>query len=700
MSARRAPTPLLAGALIALSLAAFWPALHLGFINYDDPDYITQNPGIQHGLSLESVRWAFTTGQAGNWHPLTWISLMLDWQIGRGRPFVFHLTNLVLHCVNAALLFILFRRMTKSVWRPFLLAAVFAIHPLRVESVAWAAERKDVLCYCFGLLALIAYVHHAHRPSPVRYAAVVIGFALCLLAKSVLVTLPCLMLLLDFWPLGRHRLGQRLPEGQETPPPSSTGRLVLEKLPLLAMSAATSWMTFHMQSVGDSITEFDRLPLTTRLANAALAYARYAEKLAFPRDMAVFYPYVTDWRPWQIACSAAALILVSVFVFWKARRLPWAFVGWFWFIGLLVPVIGIIQSGLQSIADRWTYLSTCGLAVMLLWSIPAGWAASTVFRRSLEGASAALLIALALLTRMQLRHWSGSAALFRHAIEATDRNWLAYGALGNAYLVEGSYADAAQALRSGIQAKPDFFQGVCNLGNALAAQKRFQEAMEQYRLAAELRPEAPEPHYNMGSILLADPSQAKQAAAEFEKAIERRPSDAAGYIELARAYGKLGQPDKAIQSLLIAVKVDPKHAKAQYRLGLALSEAGRRDEARAAYRAAIAIDPESADFRNALAWSLATSPQATPADGREAVEVLLALPAMKGKEPDPNLLDTLAAAYAREGRHADALSTLNRAIESARARGMTALVAEFRARASLYEQGSPYTQPDIEPAHP
>lgn len=453
---------LLAAALALLILLAFLPVLGNGFVNLDDGHYVTRNFWVRKGLTRGGLAWIWTANVANNWHPLTVLSHMLDCQIFGLVPAGHHLTSLFLHLANVLLLFEVLRRMTGAVWRSAAVAALFGVHPLHVESVAWVAERKDVLSAFFWILAMGAYARYALRPSLGRYLLVALAMALGLMAKPMVVTLPFVLLLLDVWPLGRLRFepgwGRRL------------ARLAVEKLPLLGLSAAASLVTLQYQTT--SLVDLEVVPWKLRLANAAVSYAAYLGKLLLPRNLAVFYPLPLEIPAWKAAGAAALIAVLTALAVWRARKAPWLLVGWLWFLGTLVPVIGLVQVGRQAMADRYTYLPSIGLFLAACWGL-AELAGDRAGRRAvLAAASVMAILALAAATRAQVRHWSDSVALFQHALEVTEDNYVAHIGLAKALATERDWAGAAEHYRAALALRPGLREVRLGLDEARRAAER------------------------------------------------------------------------------------------------------------------------------------------------------------------------------------------------------------------------------------
>lgn len=503
--------------LVAATLLVFWQAGSHDFIILDDQLYVSQNSAIQGGLTLDGIRWAFTdTETTGNWHPLTWISHMVDIQLFGINPAGHHLVNVVLHAANTLLLFLALCTLTGAPWRSAVVAALFALHPLHVESVAWVAERKDVLSTFFWMLTLLCYAGYVRRRGPVRYLATFAAFVLGLMAKPMLVTLPFVLLLLDYWPLGRFEGGSEMQvpraSGEAEPAPAhkkKLQRLVLEKLPFLATSAIFCAVAIHAQHRGGYVPSFYAYPLLLRIYNALLAYAGYLAKTVWPLDLAVFYPFPRVTSIWPVIGSTVLLIGISLTTAWQARRRPYLLIGWLWFLGTLVPVIGLVQVGRQSMADRYMYIPLVGLAIMAVWGIAGLF--STLPRRAavLGGTAGVILLACAGMTRHQLAYWQDSVALLEHTLQVTPPNY--------------------------------FVQGI--LGNALFQMGRFEEALPHYQEAARINPAYAMAYYRIGTIMLYR-QDIDQAIRNFSTALALDPSDDRARRELDRCLAIQGSTSR------------------------------------------------------------------------------------------------------------------------------------------------------------
>ncbi len=607
-------------------LWSFLPALDNAFVNYDDPDYVTGNPHVRQGLTWESVAWAFTSCRAANWHPLTWLSHELDWELYAGAAWGHHFTSMLLHAANTILLFIVLCRLTTLPWRSFAVALLFGLHPLRAESVAWISERKDVLSGLFFMLTLWAYARWAAEvrnprsenrkkaeardpknrqvtaqsasdhlnlgsfktaepmpsastatrsdashalalsranpsalPRSTAFYALALGFfVLGLMSKPMLVTLPFVLLLLDFWPLA----GLGSEKGKW-----NLRKLIWEKLPFFAAAAAVSMVTVLVQKHGGAIVE--STSFASRLENAVVSYFRYIGKLFYPLDLAFFYPPVKHWPLLLVGLCAFGLALISMAVLLRRGREPWLLVGWFWFVGMLLPVIGLVPAGEQSMADRYSYLPCIGLLCLIVWGAtelvrPGRWRVP-VFTALLG----CLAVSGALLTHRQVAFWRNDEALFAHAFDVTKDNYLAHNNLGSARDKQGRFDEAIAQFEKALAIKPDYAQGHSNLGAVYVEQDRLDEAI-----------------------------------AEFERALKIDPGYAGAHNNLGLALEKKGAPQEALKEYARAVELKPDYADARYNLGVALMRSGRLEEAAREFRETVALQPESADAHNNLGFVL------------------------------------------------------------------------------------------------
>jgi len=571
----------LAVLLAALALALYWPATRNGFVAYDDDVYVTGNPHVRDGIHAETFAWALTSIEASNWHPLTWLSHALDSELYGLEPAGHHLTSVLIHALNAALLFLVLRQLTGAVWRSALVAALFAVHPLNVESVAWVAERKTVLCTLFWLLTLLAYGRHARAPGWISYLGVVAGLALALMSKAMAVTLPCVLALLDVWPLSRWT-GRRSS--------SKLAASLLEKLPLFAMAAGASVLAVKAQAAAGSIVGVAAIPWSARLANALVSYLAYVEKTVWPSHLAVFYPHPVGSLPAaRVALALVTVAAASALAFAWRRRAPWLPIGWLWYLGTLVPVIGLVQVGTQAMADRYAYIPLIGLFLILAWGAAAAASRAARGPQIAAAMAGAVLLGLSLATLRQIGVWRDSLTLFESTVRSAPDAWLAHYNLGNAYADQGREADAASAFRETIRLSPRFARAHNNLGKALDALGRSPEAMASYREAIRLKPELAEAHNNLG--VDEDIAGDREAAiASFREAIRRNPGFVEARVNLGIALREQGRWPEALQALDEAVELGPGYAPARYQRGLVLLRTGRPDAARSELRALEGLD--------------------------------------------------------------------------------------------------------------
>jgi tetratricopeptide (TPR) repeat protein len=537
----RAPSAAIAAALAVLTVAAFFPVRHNGFILYDDPAYVTRNEHVVPGLTPEGAAWAFTGAASDNWHPLTWLSHMLDVSLFGMDPGAHHLVSVALHAAGAALLFLTLAAMTGSRWRCALAAALFAVHPLRVESVAWAAERKDVLSGLFFVLTLAAYLRYARRPGPGRYAAVAACLALGLLAKQTLVTLPLVLLLLDWWPLGRLAAGGR--------PAAATGaRLLAEKAPLIALSAAAGAVTFAVQRASGAVKGAEQIPLVPRLFNAVVSCVRYLGDAAWPLRLSPVHPHPgPDLAVGAVLASLAALVAATLVARGLARTRPWLAAGWAWYLVTLLPVIGIVQVGWQGRADRYTYLPLTGVFLALSWEA-ARLARGGRARAALAAVSVALVATLAALTWRQTGFWRDSVTLFSRAVAVEPGNLMARELLGKAQRVAGDPAAAVDNLRAAKRINPRRPGVDADLGLALLGLGDFAGAAGAFERALQLDPETAAAHNNLGYALLRA-GQPRRALAQFEAALRIAPGYGRAHANAAAALELLGRGAEAAEHL-------------------------------------------------------------------------------------------------------------------------------------------------------
>jgi len=619
-------------ALALVTAVLYWPLLHHGFVTLDDEAYITANPNVQSGLTGPGLIWAFQIGYAAYWHPLTWISHMLDCQLYGLNPAGHHLTSLLFHIANTLLLFAWLSRLTGAMWRSAFVAALFAWHPLHVESVAWACERKDVLSAFFWMLTLLAYTRYVtgdrwrvtqagDASSPVTrhpslcYCVALFFFACGLMSKPMVVTLPFVLLLLDYWPLGRVTGDRWRVTGEKNEAPSTLNpqlsTLLLEKLPFFALAAAGSVVTYLAQKGGGALWSAG-LPLPVRLANALVSYLRYLSKTFWPVDLAVVYPYPHHWPSALVIGAASLLAFWTGLALWRARQNPWLLVGWLWFLGTLVPVIGIVQVGPQSMADRFTYLPGIGLFLLVAWGLND---LATV--RPPWQPIVTLLGILALAdclvgTRIQLGFWQNSLSLFRHTVAVTQDNYIAINFLGRALDNAGKPDESLPLYEASARLEPHYAQAQFNLGMASLHRNRLDEACEHLGAAVQLVPEDAGARYYLGTALLAA-GRLNDAASQFAEAVRINPGLASAHAQLALALARQGRTAEAIVHFDRAARLEPDNPEAHFNLGLALLNNHQPAEAAAQFAAELRLTPNETKAHYRLAQALQQQNQSAEA---------------------------------------------------------------------------------------
>jgi Flp pilus assembly protein TadD len=723
----RRPYGLLAvcGLLLLAVLAVFGQTVGHEFVNFDDNQYVSENWHVKRGLSGETVGWAITTFHTTNWHPLTWLSHMLDCELYGLKPGGHHLTNVFLHAAAAILLLLALRRMTGALWPSAWVAAVFAIHPLRVESVAWVAERKDVLSGLFFMLTLWCYARYAERPASWgRYGLVVASFALGLTAKPMLVTLPFALLLLDYWPLGRLDLSrQRSAEGGADPPRTgrlndlaqSRGgkrgqapfvcstlravpangasplfpripqghlvvRLVVEKIPLLVLAAASCVVTLAAHR--NVVQPLEQLPFSWRLANAAVAYVAYLGKMIYPVGLAI--PYLLPKEPppaWETIAAVGVLLAISTAALVLRRKCPYLLVGWLWYLGMLLPVIGLVQAGIEGMADRFTYLPQIGLAMAFAWGgvqVAGAWPAR---RWALAGVATLVVGVLMGCAWRQTRYWCDSETLWRRTLYCMPHDWFAHRCLGGALADHGQIDEAIDQYRQALEINSDDLEGHNNLGNALAGRDRLDEAIDHYRKALDINPGAAEPHYNLG-LALAGRGAVDEAITQYRKAVEIKPDYLAAHYKLGVTLADRGEVDEAIDQYRQALDINPDDAEVHNNLGNALAGRGEVDEAIEQYRRALEIKPDDAEVHNNLGSALARRGEVDEAIGhfREALKI---------KPDHAEAHYNFALVLAGRGAIDEAMAHFRKALGLASAQNKRALADAIRARLKRYQSVAP-----------
>ena len=575
--------------LALIVIVSFYQTSQFKFVMYDDSRYILGNKNIQTGFDRNSVSWAFSTLFACNWQPLTWLSLMLDYKMYGTSAGGYHVTNVLIHLVNTLLLFLIFGRMTGELWKSGFVAALFAVHPLHVESVAWVMARKDVLSAMFWLLTMAAYAHYADNPSLRRYVWVFIAFGLGLMSKPMLVTLPFVLLLLDYWPLRRFQGGAII----------AGRRLILEKIPLIALSAVISAITIHAQGSSGALKSFGDIGLSERMVNAVVSYGGYAAKMFWPMNLACFYPYPTSFPISAVLLSVTFLGAASFFSFRYIRTAPYLAMGWLWYLITLLPVSGIIQVGDQAMADRYTYIPLIGLFIAIAWGIPDLLKANPFYRYFIPAAGGATLLLLVILTYNQTGVWKDSRVLFEHAIAVTEGNYVAHNNLGSYLMGHKRFDEAASHFEKVVQIKPGNEKYLNNLGIALFRQNRYDEAMTYYLRAIAVNPLFADSYCNAADVCLFS-GRDNEALEYYRKALHLRPGNAAAENNVAEILIRQEKLDEAIIYLRAAIKHHPDYAVARNTLAVVLTRKNQISEAIDELNEALRINPRYTEAINNL----------------------------------------------------------------------------------------------------
>jgi Flp pilus assembly protein TadD len=563
--------------LLAAVLGVYLQAVHFDFVTLDDPVYVTENPHVQAGLTWAGVAWAFRSDYGGQWHPVTWLSHMLDCQLFGLNPGWPHLLNVLIHSLTALLWFAFLRQLTGARWRSALVAFLFALHPLHVESVAWVCERKDVLSGLFWVLTLWAYAAYTKRPGGVRYVLALILFCLGLMSKPMLVTLPLVLLLLDWWPLAR-------------------GRHILEKIPFFAASVAASVATILVHQHGEALPSFELVPVAVRLENALVSYATYIFNFFWPFNLAVFYPFSPESIVAPAIAAGLGLAAITVFVVRARRQRPYLAVGWFWYGIALLPVIGLVQAGAQSRADRFTYIPMVGLTIALIWGAAemlAGWPRVRI------AAAAVVCGSCMVLTWIQVGYWRDSLSLYRHAILVTSDNYVARINLASVLETRGDTSEAIAQLREAARLRPTFATVHAELGQLLAKEGLTAEAIGELQTAAALRPDIADVHFRLGAVL-GRIGRSADAVNELSQGIRLQPGNGDAHYDLAIALAETGRLPDAAREFGEAVRLKPGDTDSRIQLAVTLARLQRIDEAIVQFREVLRIRPDLSEARRAL----------------------------------------------------------------------------------------------------
>ncbi|UCC21917.1 MAG: tetratricopeptide repeat protein [Planctomycetota bacterium] len=580
--------------LAVTTIIAFEQVRLNDFIDYDDNRYVTDNPRVKEGITRKSVGWALTTTDIGYWHPLALLSHILDCELFGLEPSWHHLSSLFLHIANTLLLFWVLKRMTGAVWRSAFVAVLFALHPLHVESVAWVAERKDVLSGLFWMLTMAAYLWYAGRPSIRRYALVFLALGLGLMAKPMLVTLPFVLLLLDYWPLGRFSPPQAEPVKSDYHK-STVYRLIVEKIPLFVLITASCVATYIVPKSRETTTSMDFGPLSSRMANALVSYASYIWKMFYPSRLAVLYPHPGDNLPiWQVIVSLTSLAVLSAVIIYWGRRRRYLLVGWLWYLGTLVPVIGLVQVGAQAMADRYTYLSAIGIFIIVVWSsaeLAGRWRYGTV---GLGVTAGVVLVMLLICTRAQLRHWQNNITLFGHTLEVTENNYIIHSNYGGALFEEGRFDDALAHFSEALRINPRYADARRNIGIVLLRQGKIDDAIAALVEVLSYRGDWPITHNYLG-LAHAQKGELDLAVQNYNAALQLEPDYVDAYKNLGVAHKEQGKTNEAIDKWRAGLEIEPDNPDIHYNIGLVMAEQYKYDEAVSHFNVTLAAKPDWAE---------------------------------------------------------------------------------------------------------
>lgn len=682
---------LLTAALTLLPLLIYWQSLGHDFVDFDDPLYVTENAAVQNGLTLHNAAWTLTANAVFNWHPLTWISLMTDYEIWRLDPKGYHLTNIILHVANTLLLFFILARMTGTFWRSAFVAALFAVHPLHVESVAWISERKDVLSGCLWFLTLGAYAYYAARPNLFRYAPVFLLLVLGLMAKPMLVSLPLVLILLDYWPLQRV-------SAETLFPPRNLGAwrpILLEKAPLIALALASCAITFIVQQRSGAVGTFQQYPFAARVATALMAYQDYIVNMFWPANLACLYPYQPHLPFWHVALAFGFLAAISALVVWLGRARRYLVVGWLWYLITLVPVIGLVQVGGQAMADRYSYLPLVGIFIMLAWGLPdfvENGVRSIALRRALDIALALLAVAvlgiLTVLAWRQAGYWKNTITVFSRAIAVTENNSLAHNNLANALAGSGKLTESVYHYAKAIEIRPDYYAAYNNIGVSLSKMGRTNEALDYYRASLRIQPDCAETYVNIGKILV-EQGAYDQALAHFAEAVRLNPYLVNAHNNMGIILARQGALPDAVNHFYVVTRLNPSNMGTYLNLIQGLLDIREYGKAVVFFREMLHTRPEWSQPMNSILWALTTRRGFSDQDRVPVLEMSKEA-ARFDHGDDPVFPDALGAAYAGLKRYAEAEIEARKALSRAQARRQTDLAGQIQRRLELYRNGQPY----------
>ena len=707
--------PLICLLLAIATIVAFEQVRLNDFVGYDDPFYVTENPNVNNSQK-QSVLWALTTTEVANWHPVTWLSHMLDCRLFGLEPAWHHITSLAFHIANTLLLFLVLKNMTSNVWPSVFVATAFALHPLHVESVAWISERKDVLSGFFWMLTLAAYLRYAQKPVLSRYLAVFFALAVGLMAKPMLVTLPFVLLLLDYWPLGRFR-GIR--ENTKYPK-CSTLRLIAEKAPLFGLVIISSIITYTVQQSAGAMNLLENFSVKLRIENAAVAYVRYIGKIFYPRSLAILYPHPLESLPaWQPIIALVILVVISGVIIFLARRARFLLVGWLWYVGTLIPVIGMVQVGNQAMADRYTYLPSIGIFIIVAWA-GAELMKKYDFSKIVFAVFFAVIpVILVVCTRTQVKYWKNSLTLYEHALAVTKNNYIvhnnyakalvqngrdaeavthfknaieinpryfrAHNGLGNIYLKQGKIEAALDHFNKALEISPDYYKALNNMAIVLKQQGKTKLALEKWKQALEVKPDYANAHHSLG-LLMAETGKYDEAVEHFKAVLSSRPDWPEAHYNLASVYYRQGKPELCVEECARALRIKPDYLIARTTMAYTLAETGQVARAIEQYYAALEFEPNHLFTLRNLAWILATTDDANFRNPEAAVELAQKACEITGYSSVKEL-DILATAYAWAGKFDQAVKTSQKALDIALSEQNNDLAMQIQQKLQLYKAG-------------
>ena len=655
--ARRRSSLIICLVLGLVTFALYLPIVRNDFVYYDDQGYITDNPHVSKGLSWPNIAWAFKSGEQANWHPLTWISHMADCQFFGLNPAGHHFTNVLFQTVNTLLVFFLLKQMTGKIWPSAFVAAFFGWHPLHVESVAWASERKDVLSAFFWLLTMMAYVRYVKKPRVDIYLLALVLFACALMSKPMAVTLPFALLLLDFWPLNRfvpagtstnQNAGADVPVEKRSSPWLRGVFLVFEKLPFFALTAADCLITYLVQNHGNAVLPMTALPFSYRLANALWSYLRYVSSTFYPSGLAIIYPYKAHLPVALVGSSIVLLVVWSVlFLCWR-KKFPWLLTGWFWFLGTLIPAIGLVQVGAQSMADRYMYIPSIGLFILIIWSANDLIHFHPSSRKFVLFIGTVALAACVAATSLQISYWRNTITLFAHAIEVTGDNPVAYCCLGAGYEDNGDQATALALYQKSVEIEPNYLPAQFRFGLSLLKNGNYQAAETHFDSARKMAGWNPQMEFNV-AVALVKAGRSTEGLGDLRTLVQNEPNDPQNHYYLGFALEKATNTSEAILEFSNALQLQPGYSEARYGLADALITAGRTNEALAQYRTEVKLHSNDPEAHYNLGLTLLDNHQFADAEKEFTVELQLSHAELRAHY-------RLAQALAGEGKFADAVS--------------------------------------------